>query len=214
MLASVALHELLEARRKELGLTHMQLGVKAFGREDASMLHNIKRGSSPTYERLAQVVEAMGWEIYIGPRRKAGFSEPVAGGLTPTSPYDAIYLPIPWFDPAASDGAPPVSFQAKFLDHLALRIDRLRALIPDEVLVDSGSTKGVVAIIDPLAPRKGMALWAHRLNGKSTISMVAFDPPAAMLMPQAHDAAPKLICDTSVSDVRFLGRVDLLVRAP
>ncbi|WP_054007852.1 helix-turn-helix domain-containing protein [Cypionkella psychrotolerans] len=213
MLTNIALHELLEARRKELGLSHMQLGVKAFAREDASTLHNIKRGSSPTYERLGQIVEAMGWEVYIGPTRKSGFSEAGVDGFSTASAQQAGYLPIPWLDAGAGKGSSPVSFQIAFLDQLGLQVERLRAIKPDEVFVESGLGKGFVAIIDPLAPRKGMAMWAHRLNGKTTVSMVAFDPPAAMIMPLTNTHAPKLISEISSSNVRFLGRVDLLVRA-
>lgn len=213
MLTSVALHELLESRRKELGLSHMQLGVKAFGREDASTLHNIKRGSSPTYDRLSQIVEAMGWEIMIGPARQTGFSEPDhPTNLSAVSGLRANYLPIPWLDPSARKGASPIALHANYLDQLGLQVDRLRALVPDVLQAGARHIKGHVAVIDPLATRKGMGLWAYRSVGKITISMVSFEPPSAIIMSEPLSEPPTLIPDISISEVVFLGRVDLIVK--
>lgn len=213
MLTNAALHELLEARRKELGLSHMQLGVKAFGRDDASTLHNIKRGSSPTYDRLGQIVEALGWEVVIGPSKKLGFAEAEeATDLTAISGMRAGYLPIPWLDLIAGKGSSPIALHVSYLDKLGLQIDRLRALMPDELPSSAGLPSNSVAIVDPLAPKKGMSLWAHRLKGKTTVSMVSFDPPAAIFMPESLALPPKLVADINANEVRFLGRVDLIVR--
>lgn len=214
MLTTAALHELLEARRKELGLSHMQLGVKAFGRDDASTLHNIKRGSSPTYERLGQIVEALGWEIVIGPSRQMGFAEPdPSTDLTAISGLRAGYLPIPWLDAAAGKGSSPIALHKNYLDQIGLQVDRLRAIIPDETQASIGRTGRGVAILDPLAARKGMSLWAHRTGGKCIVSLVSFDAPAAIIMPDSPLQPPKLISDMNSSEVRFLGRVDLIVKA-
>ncbi|MDO5622567.1 MAG: S24 family peptidase [Paracoccus sp. (in: a-proteobacteria)] len=59
----------VEARRTDLGLTQAQLGERAFGRPDTSIIQNMRRGSEPTYSKLLALCDALGLEFYIGPPR-------------------------------------------------------------------------------------------------------------------------------------------------
>ena len=66
-----ALYELIEDRRKELGLSQAEVSARAFGRADSAAIQNIRRGSSPAIDRVAALCDTLGLEFYIGrPREK------------------------------------------------------------------------------------------------------------------------------------------------
>lgn len=62
----------IEQRRKLLGLSQAQVGKLAFDRADTSPIQNIKRGSSPSVDKLAAIGEALGLELYFGLPRNSG----------------------------------------------------------------------------------------------------------------------------------------------
>jgi len=69
MSESDRIFELIEQRRKELGLSQAQVSERAFDRSDTSAIQNIRRGSSPSVDKLAALGEALGLEFYFGPKR-------------------------------------------------------------------------------------------------------------------------------------------------
>lgn len=97
------LYAQIEARRSELGLTQAQLGEIAFGRSDTSAIQNIRRGASPSFERLGAIADALDFELYFGPRRPQPTAEvsPVDQGMAQQS---AEFSPIPVYDAALAAG--------------------------------------------------------------------------------------------------------------
>ncbi|SFQ13572.1 Phage repressor protein C, contains Cro/C1-type HTH and peptisase s24 domains [Roseivivax halotolerans] len=65
----IQLFELFEARRKELGLSQAEVGRRAFGKEDNSALQGIRRGSSPSWDKVRALCEALRLELYVGEAR-------------------------------------------------------------------------------------------------------------------------------------------------
>lgn len=102
MTALEALLAQVEARRSELGLSQAQLGMRAFGRADSSIVQNMRRGSEPTYSKLAAIADALGLELYFGPRRETG---PVHTMDVPLSAHETLqFATVPRYDTAFSAG--------------------------------------------------------------------------------------------------------------
>ncbi|RUS64910.1 helix-turn-helix transcriptional regulator [Pseudorhodobacter sp. E13] len=69
---SETLLQKIEARRLELGLSQTEVSQRAFGKSDNSAISNMKRGSSPNFDRASQLCAALGLELYVGPPRESG----------------------------------------------------------------------------------------------------------------------------------------------
>jgi phage repressor protein C with HTH and peptisase S24 domain len=78
----------IEKRLQELGLSQAQLGLKAFGKSDNTAIQSLKKGSSPSVERMAAIADALGLEFYIGPRRESG---PVEQLLLETKDFAPVH---------------------------------------------------------------------------------------------------------------------------
>jgi phage repressor protein C with HTH and peptisase S24 domain len=73
MVDSDDIYKIIEKRREELGLTQAQVSKLAFNRNDTSAIQNIKRGSSPSVDKLFKICEVLNLECYFGlPRTEAG----------------------------------------------------------------------------------------------------------------------------------------------
>ncbi len=114
-----ALYALIEARRTELGLSQAQLSLRAFGKSDSSPIQNLKRGSSPSYERLGALADALELELYFGPRRESGPIEHVR--------LDSKdYAHIPLHQALLAAGAGAHNDADTVIDHIAFRRDWLK----------------------------------------------------------------------------------------
>jgi len=69
MLNAAAIYDLIESRRRELGLSQTDVGLRAFGKADNTAIQSIKKGSAPSVERMAAIAEALDLELYLGKRR-------------------------------------------------------------------------------------------------------------------------------------------------
>lgn len=111
----------LEARRTELGLTQAEVGARAFGKADNSAFQALRRGSSPSADKLAALCQAVDWEFYFGPRRES----PMPATIPADSP---AFAQIPLVDAklAAGDGAHNGDHEV--VEHLAFRQQWLKRL--------------------------------------------------------------------------------------
>ncbi|MBN8294702.1 LexA family transcriptional regulator [Rhodobacter sp. NTK016B] len=71
MQSPIQIFQALEARRLELGLSQAEVGARAFGKPDNAAFQALRRGSSPSVEKLAALCGAVGWEFYFGPPRES-----------------------------------------------------------------------------------------------------------------------------------------------
>lgn len=113
------LYAQIEQRRAELGLSQAQLSMLAFGKNDTSAVQNIKRGSSPSFERLGAIADALGLELYFGRPRDTGLIEHVM-----IDGSDYAHIPLHDAELAAGDGADNACEHV--VDHLAFRRDWLQ----------------------------------------------------------------------------------------
>ncbi len=71
MMDASEIYALFEARRKELGLSQAEVGMLAFNKADNAALQNIKKGSSPSIERVSAIARALGLDLYLGEQKQA-----------------------------------------------------------------------------------------------------------------------------------------------
>lgn len=108
--------EALERRREEMGMSQAQVGLRAFGKSDNSAFQGLRRGSSPSVERLAALAEALGLELYLGPPR--------AG--EPQISYDAVadesdFVRIRRYDVQLSGGSGAFNGEDEIMAPIAFR---------------------------------------------------------------------------------------------
>lgn len=72
MFSAAEIYQLIENRRRELGLSQSEVGVRAFGKSDNTAIQSIKKGSSPSIERIAAIASALNLDLYLGPPRDVG----------------------------------------------------------------------------------------------------------------------------------------------
>lgn len=106
----------------ELGLTQVELGMRAFGKADNAAIQGLKRGSVPALDRVAAMAKALDLEIYLGPPR--GDTGPVEHVILEGADYARIAL----HDAFLSAGAGTMNAGANIVDHLAFRRDWLKRL--------------------------------------------------------------------------------------
>lgn len=204
--------ELIEARRAELGWSQVDVGRKAFGKADNSVISNMKRGSSPTYDRLAAICDAMGLEFYIGkPRGSVAHSNELSENaaeseLTQPDVFRRGYLPIPWLHFRPGTSSVPVAFARSWLDANGLLPDNLACIVPDEVSLEGFDGLRTIALIDRSSSRKGFGIFAVS-DGSISVARVLVEDD--MMVVQAKDArvAPKIIKRVDAETASILGRV-------
>lgn len=119
MIETSDLFALLDQRRAELGWSQAEVGRRAFGQADGSALQNIRRGSSPSFDKLQRLCEVLGLELNLsGIRRKEGNAQ---GDLP-----DFTKIPVHQASLAAGSGA--TNEVDIVIDHLAFRSSWLKQI--------------------------------------------------------------------------------------
>jgi len=112
VLTAAEIYALIENRRSELGLSQAQLGQLAFGQSNSAAIQNLRRGSSPTADRLSALADALNLELYFGPRRD----------LTPapsTTVSGEAFATVARYDAAGAAGDGVINLDGPPVDHLA-----------------------------------------------------------------------------------------------
>lgn len=153
------IYGLIEDRRRQLGLSQAEVGIRAFGKADTSFIQNIKRGSSPSYAKLAALSEALDLEFYFGPRRSAaqtieGFAEHAAS-LTSASidgSTEALrhgYRTIPYHDICNGQrGTTPISLARSWIEERNLDIEALCWVIAADDRMAPMVSSGALCLVE------------------------------------------------------------------
>lgn len=215
MFSAAEILQQLEARRHELGLSQTEVGLRAFGKPDNTSIQNLKKGASPSVERLAALAAALGLELYFGPPRDSDTSPPALdldGDEFTTVPKLAV---------EASAGAGALNHDApEVVGKLAFRRDWLRKIgvKPERVMLitvtgDSMAPDlqpGDLALID-----QDRATWEHNkvfalvdLDGGVRIKRVLLDKGRALVLFSDNTShMPEARTGSDAARVRCLGRV-------
>lgn len=102
----------IEARRSDLGLSQAELGRLAFGRAESSVIQNMRRGASPSFDRLKSIADAIGYELYFGPPRETE--------IPPEAEVEGErFATVARHDAQAAAGGGFINFDGPPIDHLA-----------------------------------------------------------------------------------------------
>lgn len=121
MFSAESLYSLFEARRRELGLSQADLCALAFGKSDNTALQSLKKGASPSIERVEAFARALQWELRLGPP-----DEKVATEVVVMNGDD--YVAVPRLDVRLSAGPGNFNHDPAEVERLAFRHDWLRRL--------------------------------------------------------------------------------------
>jgi phage repressor protein C with HTH and peptisase S24 domain len=121
MFSAVDIYNLVEKRRKELGLSQDEVGLRAFGKLDNTAIQSLRKGSSPGFDRVAALASALDLELYLGPAR----TEPAE---TVVSIEGDVFSAVPLYGAQASAGPGAENASDEVEDLLAFRQDWLSKL--------------------------------------------------------------------------------------
>lgn len=213
----------IETRRKLLGLSQAQVGQLAFDRDDTSPIQNIKRGSSPSVEKLAAIGEALGFELYFGPKRGGsngpsfgieGFAEAAVENILPAidGSKEALregFLPIPYDtgDPS-NRGVAPLAFSRAWLNDAGLSPENLSFLSVGDEKMSPTLSKGSLALIEKGKRPRDLDVFSYIASGKISFARISAPDKNTMFLTYDHPlTAPLLLTEQNKSAIRLLGRV-------
>lgn len=220
-----ALFQIFESRRRELGLTQSQVGELALGQADTSVLQNIRRGASPAIDRVAALCDALGLELYVGPKRDVGPPNPVRPMAGDVRIGDEEYSLIARYDVnvSAGPGLVPISedidgrlaFSRSWLIKqrinpdlaglVRVRGDSMAPTIPDGALV-------LVHLPEMYVEREG--IYAFSRAGEAFIKrLVPVErqpdgrPASLVIISDSGHPATEVVAGANLNDIRIIGRV-------
>lgn len=212
----------LEARRTELGLSQAEVGARAFGKADNAAFQALRRGSSPSADKLAALCQAVDWEFYFGPPRETG---PITQVILDGTEYASIAL----HEATLSAGPGFNNGGSNIIDHLAFRCDWLSRLgmqasqaclarvhgdsmFPtlspnDMVLIDTRHTAPPVRTRSDKDKRRS-PIYAFVQDGEARVKRI--DRPEAdmlMLISDNPDYVPEVFTGQRASSLQIIGKV-------
>jgi phage repressor protein C with HTH and peptisase S24 domain len=215
---------LFEQRMAELGMTQVELGLKAFGKADNSAIQGLKRGSIPALDRVAAMADALDWEVYLGPRREV---EP----QTTVSIDCSDYVNIPLHEASLSAGPGVENHGQNLICSLAFRRDWLArigvnagkaclarvhgdSMLPtlvsgDMVLIDTSRTLPPVRARNPSDKRRSQ-IFAFVENGEARIKRIDRpDKDTLLLLSDNPDYPPQVRTGDQISALQLsiIGKV-------
>lgn len=229
MMRTEDLFILLERRRVELGLSQSEVGRRAFGQTDGSALQNLRRGSSPTFEKLQRLCEVLGLEVSVS---APGAAASCSGNDLCAPVDESDYARIPLVDAALSAGPGRLNGDADVVGQLVFRRDWLRKLklqvetavlarvsgdsmaptleSGDTVLIDtSAAARNVPVRARP--PGKGRApIYALRTEGEARVKrLLRPDPETILVLSDNPDWPPEAIGSKRIRqlEIEVIGRV-------
>jgi len=113
---TATLYRLLEGRRRELKLSQAEVERRAFGKPGNASLQAIRRGASPSFERVEKMAQVLGLEFYIGAPRADHSTDLLVGD---------DFIRIPRYDVELSAGPGSMNHDNLPSSSLAFRADWL-----------------------------------------------------------------------------------------
>lgn len=218
------LFRLFEDRRNELGLTQAQVGELVLGKANTSAIQNIRRGASPSVDRVAALCAALDLEFYIGPKRDLV----PAPSMRPENDihlanedysliarYDVNVSAGPGLVPTAEDEDGRLAFSRQWLSRhhinpetaglVKVKGESMAPTIPDGALV-------LVNCAEQFVEREG--IFAFSRSGEAYIKRLvpvtrAPDgrPTSMVIISDSGDFAPEAVSGEALNEMRVVGRV-------
>jgi len=215
MLNASEIYELIETRRRELGLSQAAIGLIAFGKEDNTAIQSIKKGSAPSVERMAAIAKALDLDFYLGPRR-----DPHAPPPAPIEIDAQEFATVLRVDAEASAGPGRLNGDAQVIGSLAFRRDWLRdhGVKPDNALLvtvtgdsmEPRITAGDLVLVDlsPTAIENGHLYLFNDADGETRIKRLhRLGARTVALVSDNPDHPPELRSGVDAERIKVLGQV-------
>lgn len=203
----------IEQRLKEMGMSQAQLGLKAFGKADNTAIQSLKKGSSPSVDRMEAIASALNLDFYIGPRRDTG---PVEQLLLEGTDF----APVHRLDVCLSAGPGAENSESDVIDTMAFRRDWLEkmnvapsAAVLVKVKGDSmqpGLHDGDLALVDTAqtTPRSGQVYAVTDIDAQTLVKRVdTLGGEGLLLRSDNPDFAPLIRLGDDANRVTIHGRV-------
>lgn len=216
------IYSVLEVRRAELGLSQAEVGARAFGKADNAAFQALRRGSSPSADKLAALCQAVGWEFYFGPPRETRRIEHVT-----LDGRDFTHVPLHQASLAAGGGADNEGEDV--IDHLAFRrawLKRIGVSASNAVLARACGDSmlpsihcGDLLLIDrskreiPVRPRgpqdtRPAPIYALLDGTGARVKRIERpNPDLIMLLSDNPSFPPEILSDTKISPPNIIGKV-------
>ena len=195
-----------------------ELRLNAFAAENAAGLppdaiRNVLRSekqAGPTLARTKEICDALGLEIRIAPKHlMATLNETAlrnASGDEAGAPSG--FLTVPWVEKSVGMGSAPVCFSRSFLDSQSLKIDFLKAVLPDEIYIEGIPSEDILAVVDTRSGlQKGHGLWCYRVAGRIRIAHMTFAGDVTVIHPGRAELAPEIIEGPVSNAITLYGKV-------
>ncbi|GEM_PF-495691 len=121
MFSADYIYELVEKRRKELGLSQAEVCLRAFGKADNTAIQSLRKGSSPGIDRVFALAEALNLEFYLGEHRDLGPVEQVTLDHT-------AYARVALHEAELAAGPGALNGNEEIIEYLVFRRDWLRKI--------------------------------------------------------------------------------------
>jgi transcriptional regulator with XRE-family HTH domain len=214
MLTPTYIYQVIDARRRELGLSQVELSLRAFGKADNAAIQSIRRGSAPAADKLEALAAALDLDFYFGPRRIAVSNRP---GLAETD--DSMTFPawseqplrptalLPWHHQLGRRDPAPVEFDKEMLARLDTPMEDMRLVVPDEARLCLQLSQPLLAIVADPSPRLGGPdLWCYREGGRAILGRLQFMPGRTVIF-GALPEDPVSISESADHRLMPLGKV-------
>lgn len=219
----------IRTERDRLGLT--VVGMAALGGVSKGSQILYEKGKPPTADYLEALMEAGADGIYIltgvrSLRPSMGIFGPLAHEFGPLehpaltgTPAPAPAAPglheggtgdtlsIPWLEARLGQGSAPIRLSLSWLQSVDLAIDRLRAVIPDQVHLGGGLASASLALVEvPSRPSESPECWAFYESGRLVVGRLHTARDTAVVLP-VDPSTPARLYSRSDTAFRQLGRV-------
>lgn len=223
MSETARLLSIIEAKRDELGISQAQLGQLAFGKADSAVIQNLKRGSSPTFDRLSAIAEALGLELYFGPPRESGMIQTMSMGRGD----DYARVPLHGVELAAGQGAANdgeavishLAFSCAWLKQMEISASAARlayvrgdsmapTLAPGDLVMIDTSRRSIRTRHRSEADRRRSPIYAISEAGEARIKRV--ERPAddhLILISDNPEFAPEIRHGSELANLTIIGKV-------
>lgn len=212
--------ELVEARRKELGMSLPDVLEKAFANRTSSAIADIKRGRSPSLQKVTAICDALGLEFQIAPPRQPDSAPAVDPdhdldyALISTYPLAASAGPGATAVDAIPDGT--LAFKKEWLSRkgisqanaalLRARGDSMQPVIwdGDLLMLDlSRTTPGV-----SLSKTYGKSVYVVELDGSLLVKAITRPNKDRLHLVSENTVYPVIeLRDEEINALRIIGKV-------
>lgn len=216
------LYELIEARRKELGLSQAELGKLALGQENSSVIQSMRRGSSPSIEKAASILAALNICLHIGGGGQGTMRQVMVAEVQPaTIPNKSLddFAVVERFDVKLSAGPgsggdnalpmAPVAFRKQWLASIGLKTETCVVVSVTGNSMEPNLFEGDLALLDRRqgAVKNGEIYGINDIEGDTRVKRLEQINGGLLLRSDNPDCPSEVRMGEEANRVKIIGRL-------